>query len=120
MLRLLRSQPVRRSVFSRATTTTRASRCSSFQQFDDSSNGTPQRCYSHSAPVHSLNNQIPKYEGLPDDAAKVIHEHAQQPQTPVSLQALMRTGKGEYLHKHFEDASDVDQHSATELVLIQV
>ena len=32
----------------------------------------------------------------------------------------MRTGKGEYLHKHFDDASEVDQHSATDLVLIQV
>ena len=38
----------------------------------------------------------------------------------LSLQALMRTGRGEFLHKTFEDMAHVDQHSATDLVLIQV
>ena len=32
----------------------------------------------------------------------------------------MRTGRGEFLHKTFEDMARVDQHSATDLVLIQV
>jgi hypothetical protein len=51
--------------------------------------------------------------------AKLINTHAKKVQTPVSLQALMRTGRGEFLDKHFEDAT-VDDHTATELVLLQV
>jgi hypothetical protein len=60
------------------------------------------------------------YEGISDSVSNVINKSARQPQTSVSLQALMRTGRGEFLHKTFEDMNDVDQHSATELVLIQV
>jgi hypothetical protein len=60
------------------------------------------------------------YEGVSDSASNVINKNAAQPQTSVSLQALMRTGRGEFLHKTFEDMNNVDQHSATELVLIQV
>jgi hypothetical protein len=73
------------------------------------------RSISHSVPLFDV-----AYEGVSDDAGKVINMHAIQPQTSVSLQALMRTGRGEFLHKHFEDISKIDQHSATELVLIQV
>ena len=50
----------------------------------------------------------------------VVTKLASVPQTSVSLQALMRTGRGEFLHKTFEDMAHVDQHSATDLVLIQV
>lgn len=64
------------------------------------------------------------YEGVSQDVTDLINKHASQPQTSVSLQALMRTGRGEYLHKTFEDIhlqqNMVDQHTATELVLIQV
>jgi pyruvate dehydrogenase kinase 2/3/4 len=49
----------------------------------------------------------------------LIEEQARQPQTSVSLQALMRTGQGEYLHKTFEQET-VQKHAATELVLRQV
>lgn len=60
------------------------------------------------------------YDGVPEDVSELINKHANVPQTSVSLQALMRTGRGEYLHKTFEDVENVDQHSATDLVLIQV
>lgn len=61
------------------------------------------------------------YEGVSEEISKVIYDHAMQPQTSVSLQALMRTGKGEFLHKTFEDTKmNNDEHSASELVLIQV
>jgi hypothetical protein len=74
-------------------------------------------------PVRYIHHTIPRcssdvsFEGVSDDVSKLINKHAQVPQTSVSLQALMRTGRGEFLHKHFDE---VDQHTATELVLIQV
>lgn len=40
-------------------------------------------------------------------------------QTPVSLQTLLRTGRGDFLHKSFAE-STVEKHAATELVLRQV
>ena len=40
---------------------------------------------------------------VPDDVAKMIHKHASRPQTGVSLQTLMKTGRGEYLHKTYDD-----------------
>lgn len=60
------------------------------------------------------------YEGVSDTVSELIKKYAAVPQTSVSLQALMRTGRGEYLHKTFDDVQSVDQHSATDLVLIQV
>ena len=48
-----------------------------------------------------------------------VMERVDWPQTSVSLQALMSTGRGEFLHKTF--AQDrVAQHAATDLVLLQV
>jgi Mitochondrial branched-chain alpha-ketoacid dehydrogenase kinase len=49
----------------------------------------------------------------------LLNEMSLEPQTSVSLQALMRTGRGEFLHKTFGD-DKVLTHAATELVLIQV
>lgn len=60
------------------------------------------------------------YDGVPSEVGKIINLHAQVPQTSVSLQALMRTGRGEYLHKTFDGMQEVDQKTATHLVLIQV
>lgn len=54
-----------------------------------------------------------------DSDRQLILQHALQPQTSVSLQALMRTGRGEYLHKTFGETTR-EKHAATELVLIQV
>jgi len=53
------------------------------------------------------------------DDLLIIDNCAREPQTSVSLQALMRTGRGEYLHKTF-GSDAVDRHAATELVLMQV
>lgn len=62
-----------------------------------------------------------EYDGVPESVSKIVNEHAHQLQTSVSLQALMRTGRGEFLHKSFgEEEMEENQHSATELVLIQV
>lgn len=60
-----------------------------------------------------------EYEGVSAADAKHINHQAQKAQTSVSLQALMKTGRGDFLHKHFED-STVEDHTATELVLMQV
>jgi len=59
------------------------------------------------------------YDGVPDDVARLINDHAKQHPTSVSLQALMRTGRGEYLDRHFENLA-MKEHTATELVLMQV
>ena len=65
--------------------------------------------------------QFVQYDGVSDSVSKVINEHAQQHQTSVSLQALMRTGRGEFLHKSFDEEEIEDpEHTATDLVLIQV
>ena len=74
---------------------------------------------------------IKEYDGVSAEISEVIYKHARQPQTSVSLQALMRTGRGEFLHKTFNDISPSEPaeevaangsngHTATELVLIQV
>jgi hypothetical protein len=59
------------------------------------------------------------YDGVSDEVAKLINDHAKQSPTSVSLQALMRTGRGEYLDRHFEHVA-MKEHTATELVLMQV
>lgn len=61
-------------------------------------------------------------DGFDDEVGKRVAQAATQAQTSVSLQDLMRTGKGEYLHKTFEDSFEdlQENHSATELVLMQV
>ena len=62
-----------------------------------------------------------EYDGVSEADAAMINRHAKKVQTSVSLQALMRTGRGEFLHKTFDEESvAVDDHTATELVLMQV
>ena len=58
-------------------------------------------------------------ESISSDDRVIIDSLAQEHQTSVSLQALMRTGRGEYLHKTFK-SEEVGRHAATELVLMQV
>ena len=66
-------------------------------------------------------DQEPVFEGVSPDISKLIYDHAHQPQTAVSLQALMRTGRGEFLHKTYKDeAVHKDEKVATERVLRQV
>ena len=49
----------------------------------------------------------------------LVMERVDLPQTSVSLQALMSTGRGEFLHKTFGE-EQVERHTATDLVLLQV
>ena len=67
--------------------------------------------------------------GVSDDVASIIKQYAHKPQTSASLQTLMKTGRGEYLHKtygsdHQEDAGegggDGDAKVATDKILKQV
>ena len=64
-----------------------------------------------------------KITGVSDDVAAMIHRHAARPQTGASLQTLMKTGRGEYLHKTYEDHKhDPNDNSkvATDKILMQV
>ena len=74
---------------------------------------------SSSMTTNSTKDRDIDYDGVPDDVAKLINYHAKQIPTSVSLQALMRTGRGEYLDRHFENVT-MEEHTATELVLMQV
>jgi pyruvate dehydrogenase kinase 2/3/4 len=48
-----------------------------------------------------------------------LADAAKLPQTSVTLQTLMQTGRGDFLHKTFKDETR-DRHAATDLVLMQV
>jgi hypothetical protein len=65
------------------------------------------------------------FEGVSPEVSKIITELACQPQTSVSLQTLMQTGRGEFLHKTYkhlskEEVAKADNRVATEKILIQV
>ena len=59
--------------------------------------------------------------GVSPDVSALIHQYAHSAQTATSLQTLMKTGRGEFLHKtfHKEDLSHA-HHQATDKILIQV
>lgn len=60
-------------------------------------------------------------DGFPPKVGVEVAKAATQAQTSVSLKDLMRTGRGEYLHKTFQNPDSLQEiHTATELVLIQV
>ena len=62
-----------------------------------------------------------RIEGVDDDVARNIHDCSHQPQTSVSLQTLMKTGRGELIHKTYKDASYSDDSKvATDKILMQV
>lgn len=81
--------------------------------------GTGMRFSTSVAKSSSKHSKDIDYDGVSDDVARLINDHAKQPPTSVSLQALMRTGRGEYLDRHFENVA-MKEHTATELVLMQV
>jgi len=58
------------------------------------------------------------------EISTILHKYGHIKQTSASLQTLMRTGRGEFLHKTYKDLPDNDDTSsnteATELVLTQV
>lgn len=62
-----------------------------------------------------------RIEGVDDDVARNIYDCSHQPQTSVSLQTLMKTGRGELIHKTYKDASYSDDSKvATDKILMQV
>jgi len=65
----------------------------------------------------------PVASSLPDDVAKLVNKFAQKSQTSVSLQTLMRTGRGEMLSKTYKDEvinGGLENKAATERILMQV
>ena len=92
-----------------------ASKFSQFERYD-------RHNHQHRRTMMTTHCDVP-FEGVSEEVSKIIYDHAHQPQTSVSLQALMRTGRGEFLHRTFDHVAEnnqADTHSATELVLIQV
>lgn len=78
------------------------------------------RCSNLRLPLQRLSRHISSVsEEISDVDREIILQSARTPQTSVSLQALMRTGRGEYLHKTFGEEAR-EKHAATDLVLIQV
>ena len=59
---------------------------------------------------------------MTEEVAKLVRQHAHQPQTSANLETLMKTGRGEFLHKTYKDdvAGKDGEHAATEKILIQV
>jgi hypothetical protein len=70
---------------------------------------------------HPTGHAIVEIEGVSSDVSALIHQYAHCAQTGTSLQTLMKTGRGEFLHKtfHREDLTHAD-HQATDKILIQV
>jgi Mitochondrial branched-chain alpha-ketoacid dehydrogenase kinase len=64
---------------------------------------------------HSSNHLV-----ITDQERELIEKQAKEPQTSVSLQALMRTGRGEFLDKTFGQETLQREARKTQLVLIQV
>ena len=84
-LKVLRGiQPViRRSVCRRPCRTASPLKPSTLSQ-QNFFHADSRRSYSKTVPVCSLNRHAAaKYDGVPEDDARVIFDHAQQPQTPV-------------------------------------
>jgi len=64
-------------------------------------------------------------EGCSLEDSDAIHKQALHPQTPISLQTLMKTGRGEFLHRTWKDETmqtqlQKNKKLATRQVLIQV
>jgi Mitochondrial branched-chain alpha-ketoacid dehydrogenase kinase len=99
--------------------------CSILQPFKPSPATASRRDFSSASTSSNAKSPAPLlFDSLSESDLELIADMAHQPQTSVSLQALMRTGRGEYLHRTFaeEDLKQLEghQHAATELVLIQV
>jgi len=76
------------------------------------------RCFSTTSRLLEFDKP---FEGVTAAVSDLIYKHAHQPQTSVSLKVLMETGRGEKIdYKTPTDPSITHEHSATELVLMQV
>lgn len=64
------------------------------------------------------NDRDINYDGVLDEETELINDHVKKLPTSVSLEVLLRTGRAEYLDQ-IENVA-MKEHTATELVLIQV
>mmetsp|Transcript_25724 Transcript_25724/g.29392 ORF Transcript_25724/g.29392 Transcript_25724/m.29392 type:complete len:436 (+) Transcript_25724:132-1439(+) len=62
------------------------------------------------------------FKGVSREISNSIYEHSIQPQTSISLETLMQTGRGEFLKKTYKnlDDTEITEREATEKVLQQV
>ena len=64
---------------------------------------------------------LPSYRCLSIDILSIVNQYANESQTSISLQTLMRTGRGMLLHKTYGHSTENDSaNAATDKVLIQV
>ena len=78
---------------------------------------------SNAAAAAAINNDDLQITGVSDDVASIIKLYALKPQTSASLMTLMKTGRGEYLHKTYdghEVEDDACSKVATDKILMQV
>lgn len=90
-------------------------------QWHKNNSSTLRRGYSSCKVHHSI-----EISNVSPDVASLIHKHASRSQTGASLETLMKTGRGEYLHKTFENepqfssATARSDKVATDKILMQV
>jgi pyruvate dehydrogenase kinase 2/3/4 len=75
------------------------------------------------AAAAAINNDDLQITGVSADVASIIKLYALKPQTSASLMTLMKTGRGEYLHKTYdghEEEDDACSKVATDKILMQV
>jgi len=71
--------------------------------------------------VSKVESQPMEIEGVSSEVAALIHQYAHSSQTGASLQTLMKTGRGELLHKtHKGEVPAPDSKVATDKILMQV
>lgn len=84
-------------------------------------NLVPQNYYLQRNSFSTVQKEYGHITGVADDVARLIHKHASRPQTGASLQTLMKTGRGEFLHKTYDDHTHDDKSKlATDKILMQV
>eukprot|EP00542_Grammatophora_oceanica_P018997 CAMPEP_0194048702 /NCGR_PEP_ID=MMETSP0009_2-20130614/28171_1 /TAXON_ID=210454 /ORGANISM="Grammatophora oceanica, Strain CCMP 410" /LENGTH=416 /DNA_ID=CAMNT_0038694645 /DNA_START=116 /DNA_END=1366 /DNA_ORIENTATION=+ len=67
--------------------------------------------------------RVTSFKDVSEAEGRLISEQAKQPQTSVSLQTLMQTGRGEFLNRTYTDDKSIENEEATqatEKILIQV
>ena len=58
-----------------------------------------------------------KISDVSDDVSILIHKHANRPQTSASLQILIETGHGEYIHKTFKESSPQEREDNDKIMM---
>ena len=75
----------------------------------------------HTSQFRNLTLHKTAIAGVSKDVSDLILKYANSPQTGISLQTLMKTGRGELIHKTYKDeVSNKSSKVATDKILIQV